>query len=166
MQAEGEVLEPGQEAVADVLPARHAARQRVAQEATAQHEVLLAGEDRRDQCRDPCRVVLVVRVEHDDDLGAGRKGGVVARLLVAAVALVLAVDDDVEAQLPRHVDRFVMRDVVDQDDLVDELVRDVGVGPLERLCGVVGGHDDDDPGRFGRVRRGGSGHGRPGRFAW
>ena len=34
--------------------------------------------------------------------------------------------------------------VVDEDDLVDEVVRDVGVRALERLRRVVGGHDDDE----------------------
>ena len=38
-ETEGDVLEDRQEAVADVLPARHAAGQRVAEEAAAEHQV-------------------------------------------------------------------------------------------------------------------------------
>ena len=56
-------------------------------------------------------------------------------------------DDDVEPELPGDVDGLVARHVVDEDDLVDRVVRNVGVGPLERPGGVVGGHDDDDPRR-------------------
>ena len=71
-------------------------------------------------------------MEHDHDIGAGREGRVVAGLLVAAVAPVLAVDDHVEPELPGDLDGLVARHVVDQDDPVDDVVRDVGVGPLER----------------------------------
>ena len=122
-EPEGEVLDDRQEAVADVLPARHAAGQRVAEEPAAEHQVALAREDRGDQGRDPRRVVLVVGVEHDDDVGAGRERRVVAGLLVAAVAEVLAVDDDVEPELAGDVDRLVARHVVDEDDPVDDVVR-------------------------------------------
>ena len=103
----------------------------------------VAVDDRRDERRDPRRVVLVVGVEHHHDVGAGREGRVVARLLVAAVAPVLAVDDHVQPELPGDVDGLVARHVVDEDDPVDQVVRDVGVRPLQRPGGVVGGHDDD-----------------------
>ena len=152
VEPEGQVLEAGQEPVADVLPARHPAGQRVAQEPAAEHQVARAGGDRGDEGGDPRRVVLVVGVEHDDDLGAGRQGRVVARLLVAAVAAVLAVDDDVEPELPGDVDGLVARHVVDQDDLVDEVVRDVRIRALERPRRVVGGHHDDEA-RRGRLAR-------------
>ena len=99
-------------------------------------------------------------MEHDDDVGVRREGRVVAGLLVAAIAAVLAVDDDVEPELPGDVDRLVPRDVVDEDDPVDEVVRDVGVGPLERPGRVVGGHDDDDARIVGRGGHPGSGIGR------
>ena len=63
----------------------------------------------------------------------------------------------VQAELSGDGDCVVPGDVVDEDDPVDDLVWDVAIGPLERLGGVVGGHDDYDPsarglsrGRFGR----------------
>ena len=112
----------------------------------AEHQVGVAGQDRRDELGDPGRVVLVVRVEHHDDVGARTQRRVVARLLVAAVAAVLAVDDDLEAQLPGDLDRLVLRHVVDEDHVVDEVVGDVGIRPLEGAGRVVRGHDDDDPG--------------------
>ena len=104
----------------------------------------LAGEDRGDQLRDPRGVVLVVGVEHDDHVGAPLERPVVARLLVAAVAQVLAVDDDLEAEPLRDLDGLVPRHVVHEDHVVDEVVRDVRVRALERPGGVVRGHDDDD----------------------
>ena len=107
VEPEGDVLDRRQESVADVLPARHAAGQRVAEEAAAEHEVVRARGDRLDERRDARRVVLVVGVEHHDDVGAGLERRVVARLLVAAVAPVLGVDDDVEAELAGDVDGLV-----------------------------------------------------------
>ena len=59
-------------------------------------------------------------------------------------------------ELPGDVDGLVARHVVDEDDPVDEVVRDVGVGPLERPRGVVGGHDDDDARARARVGRSGA----------
>ena len=88
---------------------RHAAGQRVAEEPAAEHQVALARRDRLDQGRDPGRVVLVVGMEHHDDVGTGLQRRVVARLLVAAVAPVLGVDDDVETELPGDVDGLVAR---------------------------------------------------------
>ena len=58
---------------------------------------------------------------------------------------------DLEAEMPGDLDGLVARHVVDEDDLVDRVVRDVVVRPLQRPGGVVGGHDDDD------ARRGGVG---------
>ena len=107
VEAERDVLDGRQEAVRDVLPARHPAGERIAEEPAAEHQVFLARDDRGDQLRDSGRVVLVVRVEHDDDVGAVGEGGLVAGLLVAAVAEVLLVDDHVEPELTRDVDGLV-----------------------------------------------------------
>ena len=62
-------------------------------------------------------------------------------------------DDHVEPELAGDVDGLVAGHVVDEDDPVDQVVRDVGVRPLERPRRVVGGHDDDDP-RIGSVGHG------------
>ena len=170
-QAEDGVLEGGQEAVADVLPARHPARERVAQEAAAEHEVDLAAQDRLDEGRDPRGVVLVVGVEHDHDVGARLQRRVVAGLLVAAVAAVLAVDDDLESEPLGDLHGLVARHVVDEDHPVDDVVGHVRVGPLQGEGRVVGGHDDHEAaargragrrrpaGRCGEVRGGGGGIG-------
>src|SRR4029453_7955099 len=56
------------------------------------------------------------------------QGGVVAGLLVAAVAQVLPVDDHLEVQQLGHGHGVVAGEVVDQDDVVDHARRDVAVG--------------------------------------
>jgi len=86
----------------------------------------------------------------------GGQGGVVAGLLVAAVAEVLAVDDDLQVEQLGNGDGVVAGEVVDQDHVVDHTRRDVAVGADQRPGGVVGGHDHDDL-RLGRV----SGHRGP-----
>jgi hypothetical protein len=95
--------------------------------------------------RHECRVVLVVRVDHDNNVGTTAQRFQVARLLVAAVPAVLEVDDDFEAQSFRDINGLVVRDVVDQDNFVDHVHRQSAIGRLERSRGVVGGHDDYDP---------------------
>ena len=117
----------------------------IAQEPAAEHEVAMTAGDRRDQVGDAGRVVLVVGVEHHHDLGAGRERGVVAGLLVAAVALVLIVDVDLEPDPMGDLDGLVMGHVVDQDHVVHDAARDVRVRALEGPRGVVRGHDHDAP---------------------
>jgi hypothetical protein len=149
-EAEDGVLERRQEAVADELPARHSARERIAQEAAAEHEVDFAAQDRLDEGRDPGRVVLVVGMKHDHDVGARLERSVIAGLLVAAVAAVLAMDDHLEAEPPGNLHGLVARDIVDEDHPVDDVVGHVRVRPLEGEGRVVGGHDDHDATAQGR----------------
>ena len=111
-----------------------------------QHDVGLAVEDRLDHLRHQRRVVLVVRVDHDHDVGLVTQRFEIARLLVAAVAAILQVDDHFQAQPLGDVDGIVVRDVVDQDHLVDDVHGQAAIGRLERARGVVGGHDDHNAG--------------------
>ena len=83
--------------------------QRVAQEAAAEHHVGLAVQDGRDHLGDAGGVVLVVGVEHHDHVRARAQGAVVAGLLVAAVAEVLAVDEDLEAEQLGAISTVVVR---------------------------------------------------------
>ena len=153
VQPEREVLDHRQEAVGDVLPGRHATRQRVAQEAAAEHEVAAPVDDRLDQRRDPRGVVLVVGVEHHDDVGAGLQRRVVARLLVAAVAPVLGMDDHVEAELAGDVDGLVLDTSSTRMIRSIEVVRDVGVGALERRAALYAGMTMTSSGGRGGPRR-------------
>src|SRR5581483_3612848 len=68
----------------------------------------------------------------------------VAGLLVGAVAVVAVVDEDLEAEVARDLQRGVGGAVVDEDDEVDRVLRQLLVGEPERAARVVGGHHDDD----------------------
>lgn len=92
---------------------------------------------------DQLRGVLVIRMNHDDDVSALVQGRGVASLLVRAVATVALVNDGVEAQATRKLGGTVGRAVVDQDDLVDHL-RDFGDGSLQRSRRVVRGQDEHE----------------------
>ena len=95
-------------------------------------------------------------MEHHDDVRTRGERRVVAGLLVAPVPAVLRVDDHVETEVPGDLDGLVAGDVVDEDDALDEFVRDVRVRPFERTRGVVRGHHDDESwGRRSRHRRDG-----------
>ncbi len=52
-------------------------------------------------------------------------------------------DDDRETELPRDRGRVVVARVVDDDDLVDDVVRQIFVGPAKGSHRVVRGHDHD-----------------------
>src|SRR5258708_5941940 len=67
VQAEHAVLGPGQEAIADALPPRHAGLRRVeAKPPRAEHNVGLAVLDDAAEVRDDRWVVLAIGVQHDD----------------------------------------------------------------------------------------------------
>ena len=102
VEIERGVLDGGEEDVREVLPLRHAALERApAEHAAAEHRVLVAARDRADEVGQDGRVVLVVRVHHDADVGAARERRRVAGLLVAAVAAVLRVRHDVDSREAR-----------------------------------------------------------------
>src|SRR5207245_3413337 len=79
--------------------------------------------------------------------GAQRFG--VAGLLVGPVAVVAIVDEDLQPELSRDVQRGVGGAVVDEDHEVDRVFRQLLVGHAQRPARVVGGHHDDD---FRRAR--------------
>ena len=147
VEVERRVLDGREEDVREVLPLRHAALEGAAAEHPApEHRVDLPLGDRLDQVVEDRRVVLVVGVDHDDDVGPARERRRVAGLLVPAVSPVLRVDDDLEP-LDRPGERHgpVAGGVVDEEDVVDALLRDLLEAPEQGLLGVVGGHDDRDP---------------------
>src|SRR5262249_47996841 len=96
-------------------------------------------EERRDQAA----VVLVVRVQHENDVCAVGEGGVVAGLLVSAVAAVLLVNDGGQAEFAGDIDGVIAASVIDEDDFVDAIARQIIDGGLQGRFGVVSGQDDD-----------------------
>ena len=144
--AEREVLEAGQKAIADVLVNRHAARQRLLPrtDAIAQHHVADAHFDEADRVRDDPAIVLIIRMDHDDDVGPAVEGFAVARLLIAAVTAVLRMDDHGQTHLAGHLDGAILAAVVHENDLIDAARRHVGQRRGQRSLGVVSRHDGDD----------------------
>ena len=58
-------------------------------DAAAEHHVADAQLDEADRVRNHAAIVLIIRMDHDHDVGAALQGFAIARLLIAAVAAVL-----------------------------------------------------------------------------
>ena len=110
----------------------------------SQHHVGLAAEDRLDDLRDEPRVVLIVGVDHDDDVGSGSERFRVAGLLVGAVAVIPVVDEDLQPELPGDLERRVGRAVVHEDHHADGVLGQLLVRHPKGAARVVRGHDHDD----------------------
>src|SRR5579859_6469932 len=82
-------------------------------------------------------------MDHNDDVGSFCKGLAIARHLVAAVAVVAVVLENLKTQAVTKSGRVVMTVIVDQNTNVDEVGK-FGNRGLQRLLRVVGGHDDRD----------------------
>src|SRR5579863_6182237 len=82
-------------------------------------------------------------MKHDDDIGAGGQGFAIAGLLVASVAVVAVVLENVEAETAGQVDGVVAAVVVHQDTDIHQVGNFFHRG-LESLRRVVRGHDDCD----------------------
>jgi len=140
---ERRVFDCRQEDVAEVLPFRHPSLKRLSSQHPAPEDgVALSAKEWIDQVRNHGRVVLVIRVNHHDNLGASLESRAIAGLLVRPVAEVGRVHDDVKPEAVRLLDRPIARGVIDENDVVDAPLRDIRVRPLERLFRVVGRHDD------------------------
>ena len=148
LEAEGEVLHAGEETVGDVLPPRHALldHRPSALEPRAEHEVRVRAQDRLDDLRDQRGVVLVIRVDHHHDIAARPERLGVAGLLVGAVAVVPVVDEDLQAQLARDLERGVRGSVVHEDHEVHRVLGQFLIRHAEGPPRIVGGHDHDDLG--------------------
>ena len=59
-------------------------------------------------------------MQHDDDVGAGGQGFAIAGLLVAPVAVVAVVLEDVQAQAAGEINGAVGAVIIDQDADVDQ----------------------------------------------
>lgn len=142
MAVKGCVLDPGQSLVGDESVARHPAPPGGAglQHPTAQDEVGLLVHDGRHQVGKQDRVVLPVRVKHDDHVGLEPQCLQVADLLISSISHVVRQRDRRNPELPSHLNGPVTAAVVDEQDVVDRL-RD-GLPRFAHRSGcVVGWHD-------------------------
>src|SRR5277367_4091570 len=94
LDSEEEVLEGRKKTVGDVFVARHATfESSAADDAGAKYDVVDSAGDHIGHGGDEGGIVLVVRMDHDDDVGASGEGFTVAGLLIASVAVVRVVDE-------------------------------------------------------------------------
>lgn len=136
------VFHQGEHTVAEILVQRHAALQGPAgQNTRAQDHVVGAVRDHGAHGAQELGRVLVVRVEHDHDVGLLLQGQPVAGFLVAAVTQVGLVPVRFDAELPGLVRGVVPAVIVHQDDLVHGVAGDFGNGLVQGFGRVVGGQD-------------------------
>src|SRR5262249_56819416 len=117
---------------------------RLAQDPGAEDDLVDAGSDHPRHRRDEAWVVLVVGMQHHDDVGSARQRFGVARLLIRPVAEVALVHEGLDLEPAREAHRSVVASVVYQQHAVDDVVRDLAIGTLEGLLGAIGRQDDDD----------------------
>ena len=111
-----------------------------------QHARMHAVGDDRGHRRNQLGRVLIIRVDHDDDVRARFEREAITGLLVAAVAGVFLMHMHAHAeQRRRHLHRVVAAAVIHQDDFVhDALLEDFVHGLGDSFGRVVSGHDHDD----------------------
>jgi hypothetical protein len=137
---EQDVLEKGEGAVEDVFIQRHAAMEGAFPQGTGAEDALIdVVGDEPGHRGDQLGGILVIRMEHDDDVGANLECFIVAGFLVAAIASVLFMSDDmVDAEFFGHGDGVVPAIVIYEDDFVDDIEWDLRIGLTEgKLC-IVG----------------------------
>src|SRR5439155_11917644 len=122
LHAQEKIFKSGEQAVGNVFVNRHAAEQgAAADDARSQHNVIHIVGDHARHGGDEQRRVLVVGMQHDDHVGALGESLAVAGHLVASVAVVAIVLEDVQAKAAAQVDGLVGTVVVDEDADVDEV---------------------------------------------
>ena len=136
------VFKSSQESVRDIFVEGHATAKRCAADnARAQHHVIdvvrhHAGHGSHQQWR-----VLVIGVHHDDHIGASGQRLAIAGLLVAPVAIISIVNEDLKTQLLRYLDGAVRAVVVDKDTDIHKLGK-LADRSFQGLLRVVSGHDN------------------------
>src|SRR6202140_3503 len=115
LYSQKKILEGGKQPVGNVFVDGHAAEQSAAaDDARSQHDVINIVSDHARHGGDQQRRVLIVGVEHDDDVGARREGLAVAGLLVASVAIIAVVLEDVQAKAAGKIHSLVGAGIVGQ----------------------------------------------------
>ncbi len=143
--AEEDVFKKRQHPVEDVLVHRHAAAEcAAAEDAGGEHDGIYAVGDDGAHGQDELRGVLVIRVHHDDDVGTKLQRFCIAGFLIAAVAAVHLVNDDMaNADALGHLNGIVGAFIVHEHYLVHHVHRYLAISALQRERGAVSGEDDD-----------------------
>src|SRR4029077_20072877 len=94
-ETEDAILGRGEKPIAQALPPGHTGLGGIeAEPSRAKHDVRLAALDDSTQVGDDGRVVLAVRMQHDNDIGTHRERLAVTGLLIAAIPEIALMADD------------------------------------------------------------------------
>src|ERR1700722_4818735 len=144
LHSQKQILERSEKTIGNVFVNGHAAEQSAAaDDARSQHDVIDIVGDHAGHRHDQQRRVLVVGMEHDDNVRAGGQSLTVAGLLVTSVAIVAVMLEHVQTQAARQIDSVVGTVIVHQDAHVDKIGQ-FSHGGLESLLRVVSGHGNRD----------------------
>src|SRR4051794_19930204 len=83
-------------------------------------------------------------MKHHHEVGPGLERLDITGLLVAAIALVLAVKNNAQPELARHLRSGVGGKIIDDNTLLNDAGRNFAKGLLQGPARIVGWHDDDD----------------------
>ncbi|MEY3456972.1 MAG: hypothetical protein RL215_129 [Planctomycetota bacterium] len=124
---ENDVFENGQATIGDVLPCRHPALQCfcTSTDAGSKHDIDVADANEFSSNRNHSAVVLVVGMNHHDDISAAEECFGVAGFLVASVARVSLVLNDGQSQSPGYFDCLITTAVINEDNLIHSPRRDI-----------------------------------------
>ena len=113
-------------------------------DAGSEHDVDDARFDEANHVWHKRTVVLIVRVQHHDDVGLRLQRQPVTCLLIAAVSAVFRVAMDTDSEFPRHFSGVVGARVVDENDVLARAARHPIEGRLQCFRRVIRGQDDAD----------------------
>ena len=140
-----EIFRDRQPPVGEKFPHRHAALKRHAvYYPRADDHIGLSIQDGLHKLRDETRIVLMIGMQHDDNVGSQPERLQITGFLVSAVAAILDVDDHGQAKRARHIDGLVLAHIVDEDDTGNEVFGNVRIRPLQCFSSVVCRQDNDD----------------------
>src|ERR1019366_3132550 len=133
------VFKSGEQPGGNVLVKGHASAQGgAANDAGTENDVIDAVGNHARHRRCQKRRVLIVGMDHDDDVGAGGQCFAVAGLLIAAIAVVAVVDKRLQTEPVRDFESAIGTVVVDQNADIDQ-VGQVPNRRFQRLLRVVRG---------------------------
>ncbi len=141
--AEPKVLDQRQSTVGQVLNKWHSALKSFTPSADsrAEHDIAVIQPHETDrQVKHPA-VVLIVRMDHDDVVGTEFQSVSIAAFLVPAVSGILLMLDHLETNFVGQLGGLVTTAIVDEDDLINPLLRKIEQGSFQRFRCVVSGQD-------------------------
>lgn len=138
------ILEQREEAVCPIFVDRHASAQGAfSQDPASQHHGVEIIADDIDHAGDEEWRVLVIRMQHDDNIRVDFKGLLVQRFLIAPISFVLFVADDmVDAEVTGFFNGIVAAGIIAQNDFVHEASGNFLIRFGQGAGSIIGWQDD------------------------